>query len=65
MNRIKEQPEAFEHGFATMTRTLRTKVWAAAVPRNPGRLATPANPLIIDIDASLVHVHITKKFPLE
>ena len=50
MNRIKEQPEAFEHGFATMTRTLRTKVWAAAGPRNPGRLATPANPLIIDID---------------
>ncbi|MGP5680125.1 IS1380 family transposase [Glutamicibacter arilaitensis] len=61
MNRIKEQPEAFEHGFATMTRHLRTKVWAAAGPRNPARLATPANPLIIDIDASLVHVHSEKE----
>ena len=61
MNRIKEQPEAFEHGFATMTRSLRSKVWAAAGPRNPGRLATPANPLIIDIDASLVHVHSEKE----
>ncbi|WP_141358832.1 IS1380 family transposase, partial [Glutamicibacter nicotianae] len=60
-HRIKEQPEAFEHGFATMTRTLRTKVWTAAGPRNPGRLATPTNPLIIDIDASLVHVHAEKE----
>ena len=34
MRRIKEQPEAFAYGFATMTRNLRTKVWAAAGPRN-------------------------------
>ncbi|MGP5384137.1 IS1380 family transposase, partial [Glutamicibacter arilaitensis] len=52
MGRIKEQPEAFSYGFATMTRSLRSKVWAAAGPRNPARLATATNPLIIDIDAS-------------
>ncbi|MGP5015979.1 transposase, partial [Glutamicibacter ardleyensis] len=61
MGRIKEQPEAFSYGFATMTRSLRTKVWAAAGPRNPARLATAVNPLIIDIDASLVHVHSDKE----
>ncbi|WP_440100970.1 IS1380 family transposase [Glutamicibacter mishrai] len=62
MHRIKEQPEAFSYGFATMTRTLRSKAWNAAGPRNPARLATPADPLIIDIDASLVHVHSEKEF---
>ncbi|MBP2399795.1 hypothetical protein JOF39_002876 [Glutamicibacter protophormiae] len=61
MSRIKEQPEAFSYGFATMTRSLRTKIWAAAGPRNPARLATPANPLIIDVDATLVHVHSDKE----
>ncbi|MGP5384046.1 IS1380 family transposase [Glutamicibacter arilaitensis] len=61
MSRVKDQPEAFAYGFATMTRNLRSKIWAAAGPRNPARLATPANPLIIDIDASLVHVHSDKE----
>lgn len=61
MGRIKDQPEAFAYGFATMTRSLRSKVWAASGPRNPARLATSANPLIIDIDASLVHVHSDKE----
>ncbi|CBT76502.1 IS1380-like element ISAar11 family transposase [Glutamicibacter arilaitensis] len=61
MHRIKEQPEAFSYGFATMTRTLRSKAWTAAGPRNPARQATANNPLIIDIDASLVHVHSDKE----
>ncbi|MGP9650514.1 transposase, partial [Glutamicibacter sp. AOP38-B1-38] len=61
MGRIKEQPEAFSYGFATMTRSLRSKVWNAAGPRNPAQLATAANPLIIDLDASLVHVHSEKE----
>ena len=61
MARIKDQPEAFSYGFATMQRTLRTKIWEAAGKRNPGRRATAADPLIIDIDASLVHVHSEKE----
>ena len=61
MHRVKDHQEAFAYGFATMTRTLRSKVWAAAGPRNPARLATPANPLTIDIDASLVRVHSEKE----
>lgn len=61
MARIKDQPEAFSYGFATMQRTLRTKIWEAAGKRNPGRRATAADPLTIDIDASLVHVHSEKE----
>ncbi|WP_159609851.1 IS1380 family transposase [Glutamicibacter sp. JC586] len=61
MHRVKEQPEAFGYGFATMTRSLRSKVWTAAGPRNPAQHATANNPLIIDIDASLVHVHSDKE----
>ena len=61
MGRIKDQPEAFTYGFATMQRSLRSKVWEAAGKRNPARRATPADPLIIDIDASLVHVHSEKQ----
>lgn len=61
MARIKDQPEAFSHGFATMQRTLRSKLWAAAGKRNLARRATAEDPLIIDIDASLVHVHSEKE----
>ncbi|GAA1874764.1 hypothetical protein GCM10009715_21930 [Paeniglutamicibacter psychrophenolicus] len=52
MARIKDQPEAFAYGFATMQRTLRSKIWEAAGKRNPARRATAADPLIIDIDLS-------------
>ncbi len=61
MARVKDQPEAFAYGFATMQRTLRSKIWAAAGKRNPGRRATAADPLTIDLDASLVHVHSEKE----
>ena len=57
MGRVKEHPGAFAYGFAPMSRSPRSKVWVAAGPRNPAQLATPADPLIIDLDASLVHVH--------
>lgn len=40
-----------------MTRCLRSKVWNAAGSRNSAQLVTVANQLIIDVIASLVHVH--------
>ena len=61
MGRIKDQPTAFDYAFATMHRTLRSRVWAAAGARNPALRATSLDPLIIDIDASLVHVHSDKE----
>lgn len=60
ISRIKDQPEAFIYGFATISRSLCTKIWAAAEPRNAAQLTTAANPLNIDIDVSLVHVHSRK-----
>lgn len=53
MGRIKDQPAAFDYAFATMHRTLRSRVWAAAGARSPAARATAKDPLIIDIDASL------------
>ena len=61
MARVKGQPEAFSYGFATMQRTLRSKVWEAAGAWSPARRATAEDPLIIDVDASLVHVHSEKE----
>lgn len=51
-------PGRINLGFFTVERA---KVWAAAGPRNPAQLATARNPLIIDLDASLVHVHSEKE----
>lgn len=61
MGRVKEQPAAFAYGFSTMQRTLRSKIREAAGKRSPARQATAQDPLIIDIDASLVHVHSEKE----
>ncbi|MCW4464207.1 IS1380 family transposase [Glutamicibacter sp. MNS18] len=61
MARIKDQPAAFEYAFATMHRTLRSRIWAAAGARNPAARATAKDPLTLDIDATLVHVHSDKE----
>lgn len=61
MARIKDQPAVVDYAFATMHRTLRSRVWAAAGARNPAARATIKDPLIIDIDATLVHVHSDKE----
>ena len=61
MARIKDQLAVFEYAFATMHRTLRSRIWAAAGNRNPAARATAKDPLIIDIDATLVHVHSDKE----
>lgn len=42
-------------------RTLRTRAWDALGDLNPTTSATRDNPLILDIDASLIHIHSTKQ----
>ncbi|MGP9761274.1 IS1380 family transposase [Corynebacterium sp. AOP12-C2-36] len=42
-------------------RTLRTRAWAALGDMNPATSATRDNPLILDIDASLIHIHSDKQ----
>ena len=54
-------PDVFEYGFATMTRELRSRVWEAAGDRNPALRATALNPLILDLDATLVTSHSDKE----
>lgn len=61
MGRIKHMPEAFTYGYQTMSKTLRSRLWAAAGDRNPAKRATRTNPLIIDIDATLVQAHSDKQ----
>jgi hypothetical protein len=59
--RTVTNPELFGYGFETLTRALRTRVWDAAGERNPALTATAADPLIIDIDATLVTSHSDKE----
>jgi hypothetical protein len=59
--RTVANPELFGYGFETLTRQLRSRAWDAAGTRNPELLATPADPLIIDLDATLVISHSDKE----
>lgn len=59
--RAAEQSEAFAHGFSTLSRRLRSRIWEAAGTRNPAALATGLDPLIVDIDATLVTAHSEKE----
>ncbi|MDO5745996.1 MAG: IS1380 family transposase [Micrococcaceae bacterium] len=61
VERAADQPEAFDHGFTTLSRRLRSRIWEAAGTRNPAALATRLDPLMIDIDATLVAVHSEKE----
>jgi hypothetical protein len=54
--RTLTKPELFSYGFETLTRELRTRAWNAAGNRNPSLSVTAANPLIIDIDATVAGV---------
>lgn len=59
--RTVTNPELFSYGFETLTRELRTRAWDAAGNRNPALTATAADPLIIDLDATLVTSHSDKE----
>lgn len=59
--RTVTNPELFSYGFETLTVQLRTRAWDAAGDRNPALTATAADPLNIDIDATLVTSHSDKE----
>lgn len=59
--RTVTNPDLFSYGFATLTRELRTRAWEAAGDRNPALKATALDPLIIDMDATLVTSHSDKE----
>ncbi len=59
--RTVTNPELFSYGIETLTRELRSRAWNAAGSRNPALSATAADPLIIDLDATLVTSHSDKE----
>ncbi|WP_104118390.1 IS1380 family transposase [Arthrobacter sp. B1805] len=59
--RTVTDPDVFNDGFATLTRELRSRAWEAARDRNPALKATALDPLIIDLDATLVTSHSDKE----
>ena len=59
--RTVANPDVFTYGFATLTRELRSRVWEAAGDRNPALKATALDPLIVDLDATLVTSHSDKE----
>jgi hypothetical protein len=52
--RTVANPELFGYSIETLTRELRSRAWEAAGSRNPALSATAADPLILDLDATLV-----------
>ncbi|MDQ0819793.1 hypothetical protein QFZ79_002083 [Arthrobacter sp. V4I6] len=59
--RTVTNPELFGYGIETLTRQLRSTAWEAAGNRNPALSATAADPLILDLDATLVASHSEKE----
>jgi Transposase DDE domain group 1 len=59
--RTVTNPELFGYGFETLTRELRSRAWNAAGARNPALAAAVADPLVIDIGATLVTSHSDKE----
>jgi hypothetical protein len=59
--RTVTNPDLFSYGFTTLTRELRSRAWEAAGERNPALKATALDPLILDLDATLVTSHSDKE----
>src|SRR5699024_7406214 len=60
-DQIAGNPEVFARGLATMAMQMRNRVWDTLRERGPGRAYTPREPLIIDMDHTLVGVHSEKE----
>lgn len=60
-DRAADAPEVFTHGYETLSRAMRSRVWDACGERNPAMNATASDPLIIDLDATLVRSHSDKE----
>jgi hypothetical protein len=61
LERTVANPELFGYGIETLTRELRSRAWEAAGSRNPAWSATAPDPLILDLDATLVSSHSEKE----
>lgn len=60
IHQLAERINTVDERLTPAMRTLRTRAWSALGELNPTTLASKDNPLIIDVDASLIHIHSKK-----
>lgn len=61
VHQLAESADKVDIALAKAMRTIRTRAWNALGPLNPTKIATRDDPLIVDIDASLIHIHSNKQ----
>lgn len=61
LHQLAESADKVDQSVTRAMRTLRTRAWKGLGDLNPTTCATRDDPLIIDIDASLIHIHSTKE----
>lgn len=61
LHQLAESADTVDDTMTRAMRKIRTHAWNALGRLNPIGLATREDPLIIDIDASLIHIHSTKQ----
>lgn len=61
VHQLANHVDTVDERMSRAMRSLRTRAWTALGDLNPTALASKADPLIIDIDASLIHIHSTKQ----
>ena len=61
LHQLANHVDRVDERISRSMRTLRTRAWTALGDLNPTTTATRDDPLIIDIDASLIHIHSTKQ----
>lgn len=61
VHQLAESAGTIDESMSRAMRTIRTRAWNGLGDLNPIICATKDSPLIIDIDASLIHVHSNKQ----
>lgn len=61
VHQLADRVDVVDDKMTRAMRTIRTRAWNALGTLNPTTCATKADPLIIDIDASLIHIHSNKQ----
>lgn len=61
VHQLADHADTVDDKMTRAMRTIRTRAWNALGPLNPTKIATRDDPLIIDIDASIIHIHSTKQ----
>ena len=61
VHQLADHADRVDEKMSRAIRTIRTRTWNALGDLNPTTTATRDDPLIIDVDASLIHIHSNKQ----